>query len=189
MPRKINFTLPIESVQELEQAIQSHARPEVRKRATAMRQLHLGKKPAEVADMMLVTAATIYGWWHRHELLGVEGLANEVKRAPVRKVTAAYRAEIEAALSKDPEEFGYTFPIWTLETLRDHLHRQTNINITPEWLSRLMKREGYVFRRPKHTLSNKQDKLAKAEAEEALAALKKRVLTEKSASSLWTKQR
>lgn len=188
MPKKIDYTLTTESVQELEDAIQASKYPEVRRRATAIRQLHLGKKPQEVADMLLVSAATIYNWWQRYQLLGVTGLANEVKQMPKRKVTPAYLAKIEEALSQDPESFGYAFPIWTLETLRQHLHKETCINISTKWLGLVLKKHGYVFRRPKHTLSNKQDTLAKEQAEVAIEALKKRALREKSAFSLWTKR-
>ena len=112
----------------------------------------------------------------------------EVKQMPKRKVTTAYLAQIEEALAQDPEALGYTFPIWTLETLRDHLHKETKINITTKWLGVVLKQHGYVFRRPRHTLENKQDPVAKEQAEEAIEALKKRPLTEKSASSLWTKR-
>ena len=51
-----------------------------------------------------------------------------------------------------------------------------------------MAEAGYVFRRPKHTLSNKQDEDAKASARLAIEELKKRPLTVKSGSSLWTKR-
>ena len=188
MPKKINYTLTKESVRELEEAIQKSSYPEVRQRAMAIRQLHLGKKPQEVAELFLVSGATIYNWWHRYQLLNVEGLANEVKERPKRKVTPAYLVKIEEALAQEPESLGYTFPIWTLERLRDHLHQETKINITTKWLGIVLKRNGYVFRRPRHTPENKQNPVAKEQAKEAIEALKKRVLTEKSAFSLWTKR-
>jgi len=188
MPKKINYTLTTESVQELQKAIQSSEYPEVRRRALAIRQLHLGKKPKEVAAMFLVSAATINNWWHRYQLLEVAGLANEIKHIPKRKVTPAYLAKIEEALAQEPESLGYAYPIWTLETLRDHLHKETGINISTKWLGIVLQQNGYVFRRPKHTLSNKQDPEAKKQAEEAIELLKKRALTEQSAFSLWTKR-
>ena len=91
-------------------------------------------------------------------------------------------------MAQAPEALGYTFPIWTLETLRDHLHKKTKINITTKWLGVVLKQNGYVFRRPRHTLENKQNPVEKEQAKEAIKALKKRVLTEKSAFSLWTKR-
>ncbi len=188
MPKKIDFTLTNESVQELEEAIQKSHFPEIRRRATAIRQLHLGKKPREVAEMFLVSGATIYNWWQRYQLLGVTGLANEVKQIPKRKVTPAYLAQIEAALAQEPESLGYQVPVWTLDTLRAHLHKVTGINVSTKWLGIVLKQHGYVYRRPKHSLSNKQDPLAKEQAEAAIEALKKRALTEQSAFSLWTKR-
>ncbi len=188
MPKIIDYTLTTESVQELEEAIQTSEYPEVRLRAMAIRQLHLGKKAQEVAEMFLVSLGTIYNWWHRYQLLEVAGLANEVKQIPKRKVTEAYLAKIDEALAQEPQSLGYAYPIWTLETLRDHLHKETDINISTKWLGIILKQNGYVFRRPKHTLNNKQDPGAKEQAEEAIETLKKTALTEQSAFSLWTKQ-
>jgi len=188
MPKKINFTLTTESLEEIETAIQKDKREKVRQRALAIRQLHLGKKPEEVAEMMLVTAVTIYGWWQRYEGEGIEGLANKKAKSYRRKVTATYVKLLEESLEQEPEAYGYEQALWTQESLRDHLEKETGIHLSVKWVGKLMKKADYVYRRPKHDLGNKGDPLAKEKAAEALEELKKRPLTVKSGSSLWTKQ-
>lgn len=188
MPRKIDFTLTAESVKILEKAIRQDPCPQARQRATAIRQLHLGKSVTDVADMMLVGEGAIYGWWHTYQNEGVEGLGKRKRKLKRRKVTAVYLEKMEEALAVDPADFGYEIAIWTREALRDHLAKETDIALSVVWLGKLMAQHEYVFRRPKHDLGNKQDAVAKEKAQEALEMLKKRPLTAKSSSSLWTKQ-
>ena len=52
----------------------------------------------------------------------------------------------------------------------------------------VLKARGYVYRRPKHTLSNLQDLQAKEDARKLLGELKKGLSKTISSSSLWTKQ-
>ena len=101
MPRKIDFTLTTESVKIIEIAIRHDKNEKVRQRAVAIRQLHLGKPVKEVADLMLVTEVTIYGWWQRYQAEGVAGLANKKQKASRRKVTEAYLVKMEEALDKE----------------------------------------------------------------------------------------
>ena len=188
MPKKIDFTLTDKAVIELEDAIKHDRHREVRERGKAIKQLHLGRKVPEVAEIFCVSQPTIYNWWKRYDLLGIAGLANEVKKMPRRKVTTRYLQLLQSSLDSDPQALGYAFGIWTAPRLRDHLEAQTSIRISLEWLRHVMAEAGYVFRRPKHTLSNKQDEDAKASARLAIEELKKRPLTVKSGSSLWTKR-
>ena len=173
MPKKIDFTLTKVELKALELAIRRDKRPKVRTRATALRALHLGSRPDEVAEMFLVTQASIYNWWHAYQSLGLEGLADKPKRMPRRKITEAYLAALATVLESDPQALGYDFAIWTRERLCDHLAAETGIHLSADWLGVIMREEGYVFRRPRHDLSNKQDLAAKRAAAAALEELKK----------------
>ena len=188
MPKKIDFTLTNEALAELDDAIKHDSHQEVRTRAKAIRQLHFGRKAAEVAEIFCVSTPTIYNWWKRYALLQIAGLANEVKVMPRRKVTEKYLQLLEKTLAKEPQDMGYPFGIWTSERLRDHLAKETGIRICQSWLIHVMNEAGFVYRQPKHTLVNKQDVDAKAAAREAIEELKKRPLTVKSGSSLWMKR-
>ena len=49
----------------LEHAIRSDKRPEVPQRTTAIRLLHLGKSPQEMALALAVSLPTVYNWQSR----------------------------------------------------------------------------------------------------------------------------
>ena len=78
--------------------------------------------------------------------------------------------------------------MWTVERLRQHLEKETGIDLSEPRLRALLKRKGYRYRRPKHDLGHLQDKEAKAQAAELLDELKKRSSETISSASLWTKR-
>jgi transposase len=188
MAKRKDFTLTEEELKALNQAITRDRRTGLSRRATAVRLLHLGHKPATVAEMVAASVPSVYSWHERFREAGVDGLANKEKQPRGRKVTPAYLEALEEAVEQEPSAYGYGFAIWTRERLCDHLAQQTGVRIGPNWLGALMRREGYVFRRPKHDLSQRQDEAAKAETKAMLEELKKTSSTTISSSSLWTKR-
>jgi len=69
------------------------------------------------------------------------------------------------------------------------VEKQTGILLSYTRFRALLSKHDYVYRQPKHDLSDLQDDEAKAAAKELLDWLKKRPSqTTPSSSSLWTKQ-
>jgi transposase len=176
-------------VADVEQAINHAAQPEVRQRAIAIRLLHLGHEPEAVAEMLAVAPSTIWNWHRRYRAEGLNGLANRAKSGRPAKADAHYRVEVERALDIDPRELGYAFSVWTINKLRKHLEKQTGILLSYTRFRALLSKHEYVYRQPKHDLSDLQDADAKAAAEDFLDWLKKSPSPSlPSSSSLWTKQ-
>lgn len=71
MLKIIDFTLTDEAINELDDAIKHDVHREVRERSKVIKQLHLGRKVAEVAEIFCVSQPTIYNWWKRYDRLGV----------------------------------------------------------------------------------------------------------------------
>lgn len=139
--------------------------------------------------MLGVSKPSVYGWFNRWQAGGIEGLANRPKKPRKRKASEAYCRALESALDKEPEAFGYSFSIWTTERLRDHLESETGIRLSVNWLNEVIRQRGYVYRRPRHDLTNLQDLTAKQQAAELLDELKKGRSQTISGFSLWTKRR
>ena len=188
MAERIKYQLTDEEVELLEEAIRHDERPEVRQRATAIRMLHLGNHPNEVANVLAVSLPTLYNWHARWRKAGLQGLANRPKSGRPQKANEAYMRVLEEAIAKEPPEFGYAFTIWTVQRLREHLQKETGIDLSASRLRILLKEKGYRYRRPKHDLHHLQDQTAKEQARELLEELKKGSAETISGSSLWTKQ-
>lgn len=188
MPKRLNFTLNEEELASIERAMSKDKRPEVQRKATGIRLLHLEHPIEEVAQMLDVSVPTIYNWVRHWQQSGIEGLARKSKARVKQKANEAYCQALEQAIESEPTAYGYSFSIWTVERLRDHLEQETGVNLSVSRLRVIIREQGYVFRRPKHDLSNLQDKEAKEQAKILLEELKKGRLTTISGFSLWTKQ-
>lgn len=189
MPRTLTFHLDERQQAEIVTAMQRDKRPEVRQRATAVRLLGQGEKPKAVAAVMAVSEVSIYAWWHRYQAGGLDGLANRPKGRPETQADAAYLQTLQEAIEQEPAALGYAFAIWTTARLRDHLAQVTGVHLSVGYLRELIRQLGYVYRRPKHDLTNLQDAEAKAAAQVHLNELKKRRIPVITGSSLWTKRR
>jgi transposase len=189
MPKARDYHLNQQELAAIETAIRHDKRPEVRQRCTAIRLLHLGHKPEQVAQIQAVSIPTIYGWYNRWQQGGIEELATKPRSGRPPKTGNEYIQALEEALEKEPREYGYDFSLWTIERLRLHLEKETGTSLSDCRLRILLKRKGYRYRRPKYDLGHLQDKDAKAQAAELLEELKKRPAQTISSSSLWTKRR
>jgi len=187
MPKSLDFTLTEDDLKQVIQAIKSDKRPEVRQRAMGLRLLHEGHSPKEVAELMAVSQPTVYDWHHRWQAGGVDELANRPKSGRSRKTNESYVELLEEVVEHDPQELGYPFTIWTLERLRMHMQNQTGVELGATQFRALLKENDFVYRRPKHDLTNLQDPQARKAAEDWLEELKKVPKQARSTSSLWTK--
>jgi transposase len=192
MVKRIDYTLTEEQLGKLEQAINSSPWPEVRQRAIAIRLLHLGQSPEQVAQAVMVTSNTVYAWHKRWREHAVEGLRDGHRTGRPNKADDAYVKELERVLELDPRGLGLPFTIWTLNRLRLYLAEKTNILLSYTRFRALMSREGYRWKEPKHDLSHLQDRPAQETIAHITEWLKKTSPSTPSptpSSSLWTKQR
>jgi len=191
MSRRIDYTLTETQLGELEQAINSSSYPEVRQRAIAVRMLHLGQHPEQVAQTVMVTSNTIYAWHKRWREHGIAGLRDGHRTGRPSKADQAYLEQLERLLDSDPRALGLPFTIWTINRLRLYLAEQTSILLSYTRFRALLSREGYRWKEPKHDLSHLQDRPAQETAEQVMDWLKKTSrLTQLPTpnSSLWTKR-
>jgi len=188
MAERVMYQITNDDVEILEQVIRHDKRPEVRQRATAIRMLHLGNHPSEVAEVLAVSLPTIYNWYARWREEGLEGRANPPRSGRPGIADEEYCRVLEEPLEKTPAELGYVFTVWRVKRLRDHLEKETGKNLSESRLWHLMKEKGYRYKSPKHDLYQVQDPETKEQARETLEELKKGASQTISSSSLWTKQ-
>jgi len=143
-------------------------------KATGVRLLHLGKKPAAVAEILNVSQATVFNWHGEWRAEGIAGLRDNPRSGRPPLADEAYRAQVEALLETDPTTLGYGFTCWTLQRLITHLAQATGIEVSINTMRSVLARQDYVCRRPKHDLKPLQDATARATAKALLADLKKK---------------
>lgn len=189
MAKQRTYTLKQDELEAVEAVIDQSREARMVKRAVALRMLHQGHKPPAVAATLRVTVTTIYDWCKRWETQGVAGLAHRPKAGRPRKATVEYQQALSEAVERDPTSYGYSFTVWTLERLRDHLAHSTAMHLSTGRFAALLADMDYVYRRPKPDLAAKQNAEAKERASTLLAALKKEQHKTIASFSLWTKPR
>lgn len=189
MPKQIDFELNEIELSIIEESLNKSERGRVVKRATALRMLHLGQKPQQVADVLSVSLPTVYEWFHRFRAEGAAGLDHHPKSGRPPTADESYITVLEETLETEPGELGYKFTLWTVARLNQHVSKVTGKEIVDERVRTILKDRGWVFRRPKEDLASQQDKEAREWAEEFLNELKKGPVTPATTSfSLWTKR-
>ena len=182
-----DFSLTQEEEKVIQRGMRHAPKAEVRQRATAIHLLHQGHRAEKVAEMMAVSMGSIYTWHKRWQEGGLEGLANRPKSGRPGKADEAYCKLLEQVLESEPGEHGYAFGVWTVDRLREHLRQQSGISLSNRRFRALMKRQGYVYRRPKHDVTALQGATEVERGKQLVDWLKKEASAEPLNSSLWTK--
>jgi transposase len=158
------YHLEPEALAALEHAFKYDKRRGVKLRSQALVALHRGHSVDETAALCGVTTKTVYTWHTAYTEQGIDGLVARKPGGKQPKATPEYVALLEEALASAPLCYGYDFTLWTAERLCSHLLQQTGIELRPRTLYELLERQGYVYRRPKQSLTHLQDTQALEQA-------------------------
>lgn len=191
MNRRVSFQLNETQLAEIEQAINSSVHPEVRQRAIAIRLLHRGQHPEQVAEVVLVSANTVWTWHRRYRQEGLAGLQDKPKSGRPTKAGTDYVTQLERLLEVDPASLGLPYTVWTINRLRLYLAEQTTILLSYTRFRALLAKLDYRWKQPKHDLAHLQDQTAQDSMRELLDWLKKTspsTPAPRPNSSLWTKR-
>jgi len=150
-------TLTADEQEELARLIRSERDARIVRRAQMIRLSADGVTTPKIAVLWDVNDQTVRRTIRRFEAEGIEGLRDKPRKGRPPKKTEQYVALLKEAVGSNPRDLGYPFSVWTLERLREHLARQTRIILSPAHLSRLMKDNDIVYRRPKHGMAHLRD--------------------------------
>jgi len=173
MKKRLEVILTGRQRQELQQIRDHPPTPRIARRAVCL------LLSADGADSRLICQVTglsvdaitdIRRRWQQRHLASLRELPRP-SRPP--KITAEYRRQLRKAFCRSPVACGYIFSTWSIARLGSHLQQTTNIRICNDRLWRLVHEEGFVYRRPKHTLKGKRNEKAFRKAKCALSWLKK----------------
>ena len=125
---------------------------------------------AQVTGLSLDAISDIRRRWRKRRL---RSLPDRPHTGRPPRVTPEYRKQLRRALRRDPRAYGYVFTVWSIARLAAHLQRITGIRISCDWLRRLVRQEGFVIGRPKHTLKGQRNEQEYQQAKEQLDGLKR----------------
>jgi transposase len=159
--------------QEIEELYRRGPNHRVRKRAQAIRLSAMGYTVTQIVQILGCNRQSIHNWFDMFEQNGPQGLCDKPRSGRPAIATIDYRTKLVEAIKTNPRKIGYPFTVWTLTRIRAHMAREMRILLSESRVRQIMKEEGLVFKRPKHTLAQKRDKDAFAEVRDILEQIKK----------------
>ena len=172
MPKSINVQVTRAQERRLWQLRCSSSNRRIWARATAILMLAAGAPTAAIMKSLTISQNTLTNWKQRWNNSGIFGLGDGKRSGRPPKANAPYLVELKKAVAKNPTKFGYVFTVWSSARLAVHLRRKTGVQIGPKQVRHLLKKSGFVFGRPKHTLRSRQDPKEVRSVRRRLEALK-----------------
>lgn len=105
---------------------------------------------------------------------GIEALRPVKPPGRPSRATPEFRRQMREAVAANPLDLGYGFSTWSLARLGMHLAKTTGVRFSTDQLGRILRRDGFSFQRPKHTMKGKRDEAAYEKSKAELMVLKKR---------------
>jgi transposase len=159
--------------QRLQQIRDRPPTPRIGKRAVCLLLSAQGASSQLIHQVTGLSKDAITGIRRRWNERGMASVKDAPRPGRPPKVRPAYRRELKDALRRGPLAYGYAFTTWSIARLNAHLHRVTGLAISNDWLRQLVHAQGFVYRRPKHTLKGKRNEQAYRRAQKKLQRLKK----------------
>jgi transposase len=148
--------------------------PRQRERLEMVKAVGLGQDVAMIARWSGRTARTVRHWLGRFVAGGAAALADAPRTGRPVEADAVYLTKLDAALATTPAALGLPYDVWTSGRLSAYLAQTSGVRLAPGWLRAVLKRRGYVYGRPKHTLTHLQDPAVTAACAQTLAAAEKK---------------
>jgi transposase len=156
------------------------------RRAQVVKLSARGMTPHEIAELLDRSWSGVRKTINRFNREGIASLSDKPGRGRHRKANDRYVTLLKDAVRQSPRDLGYVFNAWTLDRLREHLARKTRVILSNAHLSRLMRENRIVYRRPKHGMSHLRDPREYDEKKAILAFLKKGRLDQTQSSTCCT---
>ena len=172
-PPRFVRSLTAKERRQIEELFRRGPNARVRRRAQAVRLSAMGYAVAQIVEILGCNRQTVHNGFNAFEAGGCDALFDRPRSGRPVTATVDYRSRLVEAVKTNPRNLSYPFTVWTVTRLRAHMAKEMNILLSESRVRQIMKEEGLVFKRPKHTLANKRDEDAFAEVRDILDRAKK----------------
>lgn len=119
-----------------------------RRRVEAAGLLRAGLNQSEVARRVEVHRQSVSRWARELEESGVRGLRKAGRTGRPPKLTAAQLRDLERALKRGPEAFGFASGLWTASRVRDLIEYRSGVRYHEAHVWRILRRLNWSCQRP-----------------------------------------
>lgn len=156
------------------------ADPKFRDRCRAVAMYGTGTSRAATAKAFTVDLATLGRWVVRYRKLGILGLQTpeDDGRGRPPQLLPEHLAWLKTVAQSRPSDHGFAFSTWTLPRLATFLEKTHGVTVKSHYIGHLLRKMGFVRKRPKHVLEGKRDEALHDEAKGEIQTLKAGLATD-----------
>jgi len=114
----------------------------------------------EIVKIHDTSNTTVYKWFDRFDAQGPEGLYDQPRAGRPPKVTDEVKKTLEETLDDPPTQQGYTFTVWTVALLREHIERELDVQVCQDTIRRTLHQLGFRWRRPRWAVEREDPQAA-----------------------------
>src|SRR5579885_2621384 len=118
------------------------------RRMEAARLLRAGLSQAEVARKVGVHRQSVSRWARELAGSGLRGLRKAERTCRPPRLTAAQLRDLERALKRGPEAFGFTSGLWTASRVRNLIEYRTGVRYHEDHVWRILRKLNWSCQRP-----------------------------------------
>jgi transposase len=118
------------------------------RRMEAARLLRQGLSQSEVARAVGVHRQSVSRWARELDESGVRGLRKAGRTGRPAKLSPAQLRDLDRALRRGPEAFGYASGLWTAARVRDLIEERTGVRYHEDHVWRILRKLGWTCQRP-----------------------------------------
>ena len=119
-----------------------------RRRMEAARLLREGLSQSEVARRVGVHRQSVSRWARELEESGVRGLRQAKRTGRPGKLSPARLRDLERALKRGPEAFGFATGLWTASRVRALIEYQSGVRYHEDHVWRILRKLNWTCQRP-----------------------------------------
>lgn len=129
------------------------------RRMQAARMFSAGNSQADIARALGVSRQAVSIWYHVWKRHGKKGLKAAGRAGRKPKLTQFQLKQVENALLKGPEYYGYTTQLWTLERIACVIEKVCHVRYHPGHVWRLLGKLGWSCQRPVRQAKERNEKI------------------------------
>ena len=118
------------------------------RRMEAARLLRQGLSQSEVARAVGVHRQSVSRWARELEESGMRGLRKAERTGRPAKLSPAQLRDLERALKRGPEAFGFASGLWTARRVRDLIEYRTGVRYHEDHVWRILRKLNWTCQRP-----------------------------------------
>lgn len=147
-------------------------------RIQAIQLIAQGYTKREVANILQVTEASVYGWQKAYQEGGLAALSTKIASGRKRLLSDEQMLKLARMLRLNPRQLEFEFGLWTRKRVRELISREFGIDYTEQNIGKVLKLLGFSPQRPVYQARQQNEEKRREWTEKTFPGISRRAAEE-----------